>query len=165
MDPSLSNSTLMDLLNVTEDSSPYVHHLASLACLTSVWSDLLRSWSLWHRCCSSPFSRSRHNPSLALSRFIGVELHGEKTPVTFSRSIGVELDSEGSIKSTYNEHYKFEFRRALALVQIWNVRIRLNFWYMATRTYMYVHTYVSKPPCTRVLQCSPGSLRLTPTTI
>ena len=41
---------------------------------------------------------------LTLSRFIGVELHGEESSVTFSRSIGIEFESEGSIESTCTEH-------------------------------------------------------------
>ena len=55
---------------------------SSLACLTSVCSNLLCSWSLWRQCCSLAValsSRSRRNLFLALSRFIGVELHGEES--------------------------------------------------------------------------------------
>ena len=49
--PLLSNSTLMDPLNVT-NSSPCTCHLSSLACLTSVCSDCLPSCSLWCQRCS-----------------------------------------------------------------------------------------------------------------
>ena len=79
--------------------------LSSLACLTSVCSDRLHFCFLWPRCCSVAValsSRSRCNLSLALSRFICVELHGEESSVAFSRSIGVEF-SEGSIVSTCTE--------------------------------------------------------------
>ena len=44
--------------------------LSSVACLTSVSSDLLRFWSLWHRRCSLAVAlsyRSRRNLSLTLS--------------------------------------------------------------------------------------------------
>ena len=101
MDPSLANSTQMDLLNATKDYSLCTHRLSSLACLTSVFSDRLRSCSSpWHRRCSPayPFllSRvSRRNLSLALSRFIGIELHGEKFSVAFHRFIGMELVVSG----------------------------------------------------------------------
>ena len=79
--------------------------LSNLACLTSVCSDLLHSWSLLCRRCSlavTLFSRLRHNLSLSFSRFIGVELHSEESSVAFSWSIGVELDSEGFIMSTFH---------------------------------------------------------------
>ena len=33
----------------------------------------------------------RRNLSLALSKFIGVELHGEESSVAFSRSMGMEF--------------------------------------------------------------------------
>ena len=36
----------------------------------------------------------------------GRHVHGEESSVTFSRSIGVELDSEGSVVSTCTEHLK-----------------------------------------------------------
>ena len=51
MNPSLSNSTLMDPLNAT-DSSQCTRRLSSLACLTSVHSDHLPSCSLWRQRCS-----------------------------------------------------------------------------------------------------------------
>ena len=52
MDPSLSNSTLMDPLNAT-DSSLCMHRLSlSLACLTSVRSDRVPSCSYWCQHCS-----------------------------------------------------------------------------------------------------------------
>ena len=58
--------------------------------------------------------------------------------LTFRSSIGVELDSEGSIGVNLLEH---GFWQALAHVQIWNVCVplyirsfNLDFWYMATRT-------------------------------
>ena len=70
---------------------------------------------LMHAYASSIFSR--HNLSLALSKFIGIELHGEESSVAFSRFISVELDSEASIMSTRTE---YEFWGALACVQIWN---------------------------------------------
>ena len=88
MDPSLSSSTLMDLLNATEYSSPCMFRLSSLASLTSV-SDCLRSCSLWCQHCSLAValsSHSRRNLSLRFSRFNGVELDGESS-VTFSTFI------------------------------------------------------------------------------
>ena len=57
----------------------------SLACLTPVHSDHLPSCSLWRRRSSSPFlslqtlQTPRGNLSLAISRFISVELHGEES--------------------------------------------------------------------------------------
>ena len=48
MDPSLSNSMMMDPLNVT-DSSPCTRRLSSLACLTLVRCNRLPSCSLWFR--------------------------------------------------------------------------------------------------------------------
>ena len=85
MDPSLSNSTPMDPLNMT-DSSPCTFHLSSLACcLTSVLSDRLPSCSLLVpalQSSSSPFlslQTPRGNLSVAISRFISVELHGEES--------------------------------------------------------------------------------------
>ena len=72
----------------------------------------------WGRCYSLAVALSSHstrNLSLALSRFIGTELHGEESSVAFSRSISVKLDSEGSIVSTYTED---ELLRALARVEI-----------------------------------------------
>ena len=74
MYPSLCNFTLMDPLNTT-DSSPCTCHLSSLACLTLVHSDRLPSCSLWrlHRSLTPD-----GNLSLALSRLIGIELHGEE---------------------------------------------------------------------------------------
>ena len=81
--------------------------LSSLACLTSVCSDLLRSWSLWRQCYSLAValsSRSRHNLSLALSRFISVELHGEESSAVFSRSIGFEQIVRGSSCQLFTEH-------------------------------------------------------------
>ena len=153
--PSLSNSMPMDLLNATEDSSPRMS-LSSLACLTSVCSDRLLSCSLWCRRCSLAValsSRSRCNLSLTLSRFIGVELHGEESSVA---SISVELDSEGSIVSTCTElleelqHvYKFEMHMYLCIrfVQVYG--------------HTYIRTYIrNKPTYTRVLQCSPASVGL-----
>jgi len=59
MDPSLSNSTLMDLLNATEDSSPCMCRLSSLACLTYL--GLL--WSLFSL---SPTLQSSSSPFLSL---------------------------------------------------------------------------------------------------
>ena len=47
-------------------------------------------------------SHSRRNLSLTLSRFTGVVLHGEESSAAFSRSICVELDSEGFIVSTFH---------------------------------------------------------------
>ena len=88
MDPSLFNSTPMDPLNVT-DSSHCTRCLSGLACLTSVHSDCLPSCSLWHQCCSLAValsSCSRRNFSLAFSRFIGIQLHGEESSITFSKS-------------------------------------------------------------------------------
>ena len=69
--------------------SPCTCRLSSLGCLTSVHSDHLPSCSLWRRHCSLAIalsSCSRCSLSLALSRFIGVELHGEESSVAFSRS-------------------------------------------------------------------------------
>ena len=80
MDTSLSNYTLMDLLNTT-DSSPCTLRLSSLACFISVRSDRLPV--LLRRRCSLAVLLSlslqtpRGNLSLAISRFISVELHGE----------------------------------------------------------------------------------------
>ena len=48
MDTSLSNSILMELLNLTEDSSLCMCHLSSLSFFTSVCSDHLHSCSVWH---------------------------------------------------------------------------------------------------------------------
>ena len=70
----------MDPLNAT-DSSSCTLRLSSLASLTSVRSDRLPSCSLWRRrsLAVALSSRSRRNLSLALSRFISVELHGEES--------------------------------------------------------------------------------------
>jgi len=46
MNPLLSNSVPMDLLNAREDFSLCTHRLSSLACFTSVCSDCFRSCSL-----------------------------------------------------------------------------------------------------------------------
>ena len=40
---------------------------------------------------------------------IRADVYGEGSSVAFSRSIGMELDSEGSITSTFTEYYKFNF--------------------------------------------------------
>ena len=133
MDPSQSNSMPMGLLSVTEDSSPCTRHLSSLACLTSVCSDRLYSWSFWCQHCSlassSPFlllqkwSLSHSVDSSALSYTV-------RSPVAFSWFIGVE----------FTEH---KFWRGFACAQIWNIRIRsfnLNLRYMATRKQTYIHT-------------------------
>ena len=150
-DGPLSTSTDTD---ATEDSALCTRCLSRLACLTLVCSDRLRSCSPWRRYCSLAVllsSRSRHNLSLALSRFIGVELHSEESSVEFSRFMGVELDSEGSIVSTCTEH---EF------CQIWNVMG--TFWYpfVYFKFSVYGHTYVSRHTYTHVLQCSPASVGL-----
>jgi len=66
----------------TTDSSPCTLCLSSLAYLTSVHSDRLPSCSLWRRRWSLAValsSRSRRNLSLALSRFISVDLHSEES--------------------------------------------------------------------------------------
>ena len=59
MDPSLSNSMPMDLQ--TEDSSPCMHRLSSLFCLTSVCSDCLHSCSLWCQHCRPAVALSSHS--------------------------------------------------------------------------------------------------------
>ena len=38
------------------------------------------------------------------ARLDGRRVHGEESSVAFSRSIGVELDSDGSVMSTCTEH-------------------------------------------------------------
>ena len=82
MDTSLSNYTLMDLLNTT-DSSPCTLRLSSLACFISVRSDRLL-FLLRRRCSLAvPLSSRSRRPeailSLAISRFISDELHGEES--------------------------------------------------------------------------------------
>ena len=60
----------------------------------------------WGRRCSLAVALSSHstsNLSLALSRFIAVELHSEESSVAFNRFISVKLDSEGSIVSIYTK--------------------------------------------------------------
>ena len=43
------------------------------------------------------------------AKVIRADVYGEGSSVAFSRSIGMELDSEGSIISTFTEYYKFNF--------------------------------------------------------
>ena len=131
MDSSLSNFTLMNPLN-TMDSSPCTLRLSSLASLTLVCSDCLPSCSLCRRrsLAVALSSHSRHNLSLALSRLISVELHGEEPFVA------------QNIKK-FQHVYKFEMHVYLCFCSF-----NLNFRYMASCTYTDIHTY------TRVLQCS-----------
>ena len=75
MDPSISNTTPMDPLNMT-DSTPCTLRQSSLASLTSARSDRLPSCSLWRRRCSLAVAlSSRFRRNLSLS----VELHGEES--------------------------------------------------------------------------------------
>ena len=110
MVPSLSNSKPMDLLNVTDSSSPCTSHLSSLACLTSVHSDCLPSCSLWHQHYSLAValsSRSRCNLSLALSRFIGVELLHHPT-LTLATTVYCIIHSS-FVNKLYNIYIVFLF--------------------------------------------------------
>ena len=86
------------------------------------------------------------------------ECHYAWSAVAFSRSISVELDSERSIMSTLHE-------RALAHVQIWNVRI---YPFVEFKFSVYAHTYVRKQTPRRThVSCNAvplvrGSPRLVP---
>ena len=124
MDPSLSNSTPMDLLNVTEDSQ-CTHHLSSLACITLVCSDHL---------CSCSLSRWPCNLAVALSSQSKRNLF-----LTLSRFISVELDSEGSIVSTAL-NVNFE--------ELWhacNIEMYVYLCTFVQFTFLvYGHTYVCK---------------------
>ena len=136
MDPSLYNSTPIDILNATEDSSPCTHHLSSLACLTSARSNCICSCSLWCQCCSLAIAFSFHSRrylSLALSRFISVELHSEKYSVVF---IAQNFSTCANLKCTCTFFCLFN----------------LNFLCLTTHTRKDMHTY------TRVLQCSHASV-------
>ena len=147
--PSLSNSMPMDL--TTEcDSSPCNSMLMNL--LTT--RDRLRlereeraAARLQHQCQNWRRSEQTEVKQARLDRWC---VHCESS-VTFNRSMGVELDSEGSIVSTCTEH---EF------CQIWNVMG--TFWYpfVYFKFSVYGHTYVSRHTYTHVLQCSPASVGL-----
>ena len=131
--------------------------LSSLACLTLVCSDRLRSCSPWRRYCSLAVllsSRSRHNLSLTLSRFMGVELHSEEFSVAFSRSMGVELDSKGSIVSLNMNFVKFEMYVYLS-VSFCSIYI-FGIW-----PHIFKQTYIHTASCNAVLLVW-GSLRLAP---
>ena len=103
VDPSLSNCTPMDLLNATVDFSLCMRHLLSLACLSSVCSTPSLLFSLAPTLQSSSSSFLSFQMQSISHRFICVELHGEEYSVTFSKSIGMELDSEGFIVLTCTE--------------------------------------------------------------
>ena len=107
---------------------------------TSVRSDRLPFCSLWHRRCSLAVAlsyRSRRNLSLALSRFISIELHSEESFVT----------------QKFQYVCKFEMQVYLRFCLS-----NLNFRYMTSRTYADRHTHASCNVVTLVW----GSLRLTP---
>ena len=133
MDLSLFNSTPMDPLNVT-DSSHCTRCLLGLACLTSVHSDCLPSCSLWRQCCSLAValsSCSRRNFSLAFSIFIGIQLHGEESSITFSKSC----------------------------VQIRNVRVP-SFPFVQLNGHTHANRQIDRQTYTCILQCSPASVEL-----
>ena len=84
-------------------------------------------------------SRSRHNLSLALSRFIGIELHSEESSVAFSRSIGMELHRWWGVHCVNcTEH---EFWRTLARVQMWQSRVEIEHYSIAC----FIHITTFKP--------------------
>ena len=139
MDPSLCNSMLMDPLNAT-DSSQCTHRLSmSLACLTSVCSERLPSCFLWRRHCSlAP-------DTICLSHSV------DSSVLCYTVRTGVlSCDPSASHRTL----------KALAHVQIWNLRylcfraFNKNFQYMVTRKQTDRQTY------TCVLQCSHASVGL-----
>ena len=104
----------------------------------------LHSCCLWRRRCSLAValsSRFRRNLSVALRRSIGVELHSEESSVSLSR-LFCQL---------------FEFWRALARVQIWNVHVN-GYPFVQFKFSVYGLTYVDRH--THVLQCSLTSVGL-----
>ena len=87
-------------------------------------------------------SRSRRNLSLALSRFIGVELHSEESSVMIHRT------------ESFKHVCKFEMYTCIPSFRSFS----LKFWYIATRKQTDRHTHASYNAVTLVW----GSLRLTP---
>ena len=139
MDPSLSNSTLMDLLNAT-DSSPCTCRLSSLACLNSVPSDHLPSCSLWHRRCSlvpDTFCLQHFVDSLVLSYTLSLSVDpSHRTLKSFSTCANLKCTCTFvSVQFTF-------------LVYVHTYADRQT----------YVHTHTSCNAVTLVQ----GSLRLTP---
>ena len=92
----MSNFTQMDVLNATEDSSPCIRHQSSHPALPRSFLIALLLFCLvpmLHGLAIVLSSRSRRNLSITLR-------HNEESSVASSRSIGMELGSEGSILST-----------------------------------------------------------------
>ena len=119
--------------------------LSSLDCLAMSCSTALCSCSHTHRL-------SKSNPSLTLSRFIGVDLPGEESSIAFSRSISVELDTSCQLAvnmKSCGHMCKFEMYMYLVF-RSFNLIFSI-YGHMQT----HIHTYMC------VLQCSPASVGLT----
>ena len=105
MDPSLYNSTPMDLLNVKEHV--HVVYLAQPALLQFAliaFAPVLFDTDAVVLAVALPLAPD----TICLSHSVdssALSLHSEESSVTFSRSISMEFDSEGSILSTCTEHY------------------------------------------------------------
>ena len=102
MDPSL-NSMLMDLLNATEDSS--LCNLIPMNLLSAkdrlpLEREERATARLQHQCQREQEQRQSEQTEVRQARLDRRCVHSEESSVAFSRSIDVELDSEGSIVST-----------------------------------------------------------------
>ena len=100
MDPSLSNSTPMDLLNATEDSSPCNSVPMNLLSVR----DRLRLEREERATARLQYWRQREQEGRRLEQAEVRQLERH-----IELSIGVELDSEGPILSTCMEHLACEF--------------------------------------------------------
>ena len=104
MDPSLPNSMPMGLLNATEDSSPCnstpMNQLLGARDRLHLEQDERATPRLQHRHQTEQERRRSEQTEVRQARLDRQRAHGEKSSVAFSRSLGVELDSEGSIMST-----------------------------------------------------------------
>ena len=103
-----------------------------------------------------PFSRSRCDLFLSLSRFIGTEFHGEESSVAFSRSSVSSQIARGTLCQLALSKELQHMRKFEIYVRIHS--FNLNLLYMATCKQADVHTHRS---CNAVPLVW-GSLRLTP---
>ena len=114
MDPSLSNSTPMDLLNVTEYSSPcnsMPMNLLSVRDRLRLEQEERATARLQHwRQREQEWRQSEQTEVRQLEQHIEL-------------SIGVELDSEGPIVSTCMEHLACEFWRCYITHQWYNIPV------------------------------------------
>ena len=102
-DGPLINSMPMDLLNVTEDSS--LCNLTPMNLLSAkdrlpLEREERASARLQHQCQREQEQRQSEQNKVRQARLDRWHVHSEESSVTFSRSIDVGLDSEGSIVST-----------------------------------------------------------------